>query len=339
MAVELYFAGWGLPTGKNALYEHGYNRLFSYYYDSKFVDFTINRKSIMQRCLYENPVKCSDSISQLIDFDGLWQYELHKNNWMLNNKLFIDSGAYSAWTQGVKINVDDYINWINARSNYINLYGQVDTIPGVKNGIVSLQEVREAAEKTWENYLYMRPKMNNPEKLLYTFHVNEPIEFLKQALNYRDTNGPISYIALGGMVGKPFDVRRNFLNAVFDVIKKSANPNIKVHAFGMTDSRLLEEFPITSADSTGWLMVGSTGSIMTDYGNIVVSLNQSDSTDHYIHFPDEFLVKFKSDIEKFGFMLNDLSDDPHKRMIYNVRYMDDRVSKIQYRPSGRRTLF
>lgn len=44
-------------------------------------------------------------------------------------KFFIDSGAFTMWTKGKKVNVDEYINFINDRSDFIDLYGQVDYIP------------------------------------------------------------------------------------------------------------------------------------------------------------------------------------------------------------------
>ena len=44
-------------------------------------------------------------------------------------KFFIDSGAFTMWTKGKSVNVDEYIEFINQRCNFIDLYGQVDYIP------------------------------------------------------------------------------------------------------------------------------------------------------------------------------------------------------------------
>ena len=35
-------------------------------------------------------------------------------------KLFIDSGAFSAWTKGKKIDVDEYISFINSNKDYFS---------------------------------------------------------------------------------------------------------------------------------------------------------------------------------------------------------------------------
>lgn len=97
----------------------------------------------------------------------------------------------------------EYISWLNERTDDINLCGQVDVIPGDRVFGATPRQVREAAQSTWDNYLFMRKRLKNPDALLYTFHVGEPLEFLKQALEWRDENGnPISYMAFGRSSGK-----------------------------------------------------------------------------------------------------------------------------------------
>ena len=254
-----------------------------------------------------------------------------------SSKLFIDSGAFTAWTKGKQINVDEYINFINQRADFIYLYGQIDFIPGNRvGGIITSEMVREAAEKTWQNYLYMRPKMRNPYGLLYTFHVGEPFEYLKQALEWKDENGDyIPYMALGGMVGKSKDTRDAFLEKCFNIIKKSSNPNIKIHAFGMTDFDLLEKYPITSADSTSWIMTGATGMIKTDFGNIIVSDFQKNDPSHYSHLPKQAQKIINEEIKEFGFTLDDLKESRDNRIILNAKYMMKKASNLiqkEYKP-------
>ena len=260
----------------------------------------------------------------------------------INNesKLFVDSGAFSAWTRGKTIDVDEYIKFINDRAEYIYLYGQVDFIPGNRvGGVITPEMVREAGEKTWENYLYMRPKMKNPYGLLYTFHVGEPFEFLKRALEWRDENGDaIPYIALGGMVGKPKDTREAFLEKCFKIIKESSNPNVKIHAFGMTDFDLLEKFPITSADSTSWMMTGANGMIRTDYGCLLVSDRQKNDPQHYSHLPLEAQQEVNKEIKEFGFTLEDLKNSRDNRIILNAKYMRKKADNLiqkEYKPKKR----
>lgn len=331
-----------------------HNRLLSYDYQLKFVDKlqelkekmnlymdggdTFGREEFKKYMdLYLATSEKEQFNKQDFDFNVLFNFlesqntDYYHNNDMYRGKLFIDSGAFSSWTKGKKIDVDSYIQWLNDRP-FIDLFGQVDVIPGDRVMGATLEEVEEAAGKTWENYLYMRERVIKKESLLYTFHVNEPIKYLKQALEWTDENGNhIPYIALGGMVGKPRAVRRAFLENCFNVIEKSSNPDVKVHAFGMTDFDLLEEFPIYSADSTSWIMVGAMGNIMTNFGNIAVSENQKNDKNHFSHLSKDVITEFNKMIGKYGFTLEELSISVDKRIMLNAMYMIEKASKINNR--------
>lgn len=360
--LNIYFAGdymFPYEGSTTDVYLLGYNRLLSYDYQKKLVDKIIERKKQLQLFLSGadkfgelerrqaldiylagSYSESKETLEQIVPSNVLFSYENLQIKepsgldiyHMFGAKLFIDSGAYSMWTRGISIDVDEYINWLNERADYLDLFGQVDAIPGTKEGGATYTEVKEAAQKTWENYLYMHSRLKNPKGLLYTFHVGEPKEFLIQALNWTDENGEhIPYIALGGMVGKTAQTRENFLDMCFDIIKHSPNPNVKVHAFGMTSKDLLSKFPITSADSTSWIMTAATGSIMTDVGIVVVSSNQIHNPAHYSHLPDDKRQEFEKEICEFGFTLDELAEERNKRIIHNARYMKDRISKIEYK--------
>ena len=361
--MELYFAGKNLFPNKRDIYMLGYPRLLSYHYQRTWADRLIawwNEEKDMDKYI-------ADKILQLKGGPGLELYlvgpekanireEVFKleANMLFNyidgknaadayktnikpGKLFIDSGAYSAWTRGVGIDVDEYIAWINERADYIDLFGQVDVIPGDKIHGATMRQVIEAAEKTWENYLYMRERVKYPERLLYTFHVGEPIQYLERALEWKDPQGDlIPYIALGGMVGKSESIRQSFLDNCFDVIRRSSNPNVKVHAFGMTSFKLLSNYPITSADSTSWIMTGANGSIMTDVGTIIVSEQQSNQPNHYSHLPKHLQKDFEESIAEYGFTLDELSHSRNKRIIFNARYMNKKASELVYNPGPKK---
>lgn len=343
MGIDLYFAGYDGRRSDIFLFEKRYNQFFSWINDRKRAENYIKWREDMDLYLV-GPEKANIleevfklEANMLFNYiDGKNATDAYKTN-IKPGKLFIDSGAYSAWTQGVEIDVDEYIAWINERADYIDLFGQVDVIPGDKVHGATMQQVIEAAEKTWENYLYMRERVKYPERLLYTFHVGEPIKYLERALEWKDEKGNlIPYIALGGMVGKPKPIRQSFLDQCFSVIHKSSNPQIKVHAFGMTDFSLLANYPITSADSTSWIMTGATGGIMTDVGVITVSDVQSNSATHYSHLPQNLQEKLEETIAEFGFKLDELRHSRDARIIFNARYMVKKMKKLTYNPGPKK---
>ena len=343
VGIDLYFAGYDGKRSDIFLFEEGYNQFFSWINDRKRAENYINWREGMDLYLV-GPEKANIleevfklEANMLFNYiDGKNATDAYKTN-IKPGKLFIDSGAYSAWTRGVEIDVDEYITWINERADYIDLFGQVDVIPGDKIHGATMQQVIEAAEKTWENYLYMRERVKYPERLLYTFHVGEPIKYLERALEWKDEKGNlIPYIALGGMVGKPKPIRQSFLDQCFRVIRKSSNPQVKVHVFGMTDFSLLANYPITSADSTSWIMTGATGGIMTDVGVITVSDVQSNSATHYSHLPQNLQEKLEETIAEFGFKLDELRHSRDARIIFNARYMVKKMKKLTYNPGPKK---
>lgn len=322
------------------------NRLLSYDYQRKFVNTLSHWKKdkhiymqALQRLGGSNLdlflAGMEESVLRDLKADSLFSY-LDKTfveklkDLIKPSKLFIDSGAFSAWTKGAKIDVKEYINWLNLNSEDIYLCGQVDFIPGDRVHGATMEQVKFAAKKTWENYLFMRRRLKNPDSLLYTFHVGEPFEYLINALEWVSSEGKhIPYIALGGMVGKPKWMRDQFLEKCFQLISKSNNSNVKVHAFGMTDFELLQKYPIYSADSTSWIMIGAMGNIMSDYGTISISNQQRNNKDHYSRLPEEAQKTIRNSVSNFGFTLEELASDRDCRILYNAKYMLNKAKSIR----------
>ena len=248
-------------------------------------------------------------------------------------KLFIDSGAYSAWTKGKVINVDEYIDFLNTHDERIHIFAQVDIIPGVRHQIPSTEQVEDAAGRTWKNYLYMREKLKSPDKCLYTFHVGEPIKYLKQALEWRDKKGNhIPYIALGGMVGRPTTVRDNFISTVLDTISASSNPTVKVHAFGMTSRRLLYKYPeLTSADSTKWLKYAANGLIQSEFmdSGVRIGCGSLHMQRHITHLPRQEKKRIDEVFQKRGLCIEDMIYSNANRLLYNIQYSIDLAEQIR----------
>ena len=150
------------------------------------------------------------------------QYSGNKNKRLI----FLDSGAYSAFTKGIKINIDEYIEFIKKHEKILTTYSVLDVIGN--------------PEVTQKNQEYMEAQGLKP---LPCFHYGESFEYLKAMTKY-------DYLALGGMV--PLALHKTkliaFLNNCFSIIGKK-----KVHGFGMTNMTILKLFPFYSVDSTSWL--------------------------------------------------------------------------------------
>jgi len=144
-------------------------------------------------------------------------------------QLFMDSGAFTASTKGVKIDIKEYAQWIRENREYIHTYANLDVIGN--------------AEATWENQQRLEDMGLNP---LPVFHTREPWEYLERYVEKYD------YVGLGGLV--PFAKGRDPVYVPW-VLKcfKMAKDKCVFHGFGVTNWEALKNFPWYSVDSTSWL--------------------------------------------------------------------------------------
>lgn len=169
-------------------------------------------------------------------------------------RFFLDSGAYSAWSRGTKIDLDEYCEFIKANIELIDVYASLDVIPGAPGRPASPKERDEAAEQSWANYSYMVEQGLSP---LPVYHYGEDQRFLERMLDAK-----IPYIGIGGLVGVPSRNRQLWLDRVFERITDEAGqPIVKTHGFGMTAVPLIFRYPWYSIDSTTWIKITASGSV------------------------------------------------------------------------------
>lgn len=169
-------------------------------------------------------------------------------------RFFLDSGAFSAWSKGTVIDIDEFCEFIRANVDHLDVYACLDVIPGSPGRPATPAERDEAAEQTWRNYLYMREQNLFP---IPVYHFGEDRRFLKRMLDYG-----CDYIGIGGLVGIPGGQRRLWLDSLFlDITDAKGMPIVKTHGFGMTSVPLIFRYPWYSVDSTTWIMVAASGSI------------------------------------------------------------------------------
>lgn len=164
--------------------------------------------------------------------------------------LFLDSGAFSAWSQGASIDIYEYIEFIKKHKDVLTVYANLDVLPKGNDP----KNKEEAAIGTLANQRIMEEAGLNP---LPVFHVGEPIKYLQYYIDRYD------YMGFGGMVGQPKHTLLPWLDSCFrDYICDSTGmPKIKVHGFGLTSHSLMLRYPWYSVDSTSWILAARMGSI------------------------------------------------------------------------------
>lgn len=154
--------------------------------------------------------------------------------------LFLDSGAFSAFSKGINIAIEDYIAFIKENEAYITTYANLDVIGD--------------PEATLKNQRIMEKHGLSP---LPCFHYGEDEKYLRLYLK------EYKYVALGGMVPISTKDLILWLDHIFSIIcDKDGLPKIKLHGFGLTSFDLMFRYPWWSLDSTSWVMTGRFGSIL-----------------------------------------------------------------------------
>jgi predicted glutamine amidotransferase len=188
-----------------------------------------------------------------------WKHRLWTFYWMFKDngsmkkdksiKLFLDSGAFSAWTQGKDINLVKYIKFIKKYRKYIDIYANLDVI-----GMGGNQPNAVTAEATLKNQRSMEKHGLNP---LPVFHFGEPMKYLDYYIAHYD------YISLG-IAGNLPKRLVPWLDDCFQnhICDKDGMPKIKIHGFAVTSLQLMVRYPWYSVDSTSWVVMGRNGKII-----------------------------------------------------------------------------
>ena len=261
--------------------------------------------------------------SQLDEWKGIMQYVEDIRCGKTQSKLIIDSGAYSAKTRGIKIDLDDYIRKINTIGDAIYNFANLDVIPNSSSHL----DIYESAKQGWENFIYIQSQCKYKEKCMFVYHRHDPKEFLERAIEYYKENPELKFFALGGLVA--LHDTFYFVRETCEKIKKEL-PYVRIHLFGYTRFNKLPYFNFDSTDSTTWIQVGALGYILTPWGSIRVSDKNKFHVDS-IHSlqPDAKRVVLEY-IQKLGYTVEELEKDYKKRMLFNIDYFVQQSRDIEY---------
>jgi len=160
--------------------------------------------------------------------------------------VFLDSGAFSAFSLGATIDIEAYCQYIQRNSDIIRRDDGI-LMASVLDGIGD-------PLKTWQNQQTMEQLGVCP---LPCFHYGEDERYLEWYIsNYE-------YITLGGMVPISTPQLFHWLDRIWTkyLTDGSGRPRIKVHGFGLTSVPLMERYPWYSVDSSSWVQLAAFGNV------------------------------------------------------------------------------
>lgn len=152
----------------------------------------------------------------------------------------VDSGAYSAFTQGKEVNLQEYTDFLCKNQEYITANVNLD--------VINPDDPETAAAAGWRNYQSMRDR---GLKVMPVYHARENVKWLDKMLDDTD------YIGLSGTsLVSPLEHKSWYhlcWNYATDLEGKAI---ARFHAFGDTAADSMAAFPWYSVDSATWMIQG-----------------------------------------------------------------------------------
>lgn len=222
-------------------------------------------------------------------------------------QVFLDSGAFSAFTKGVKVDLPAYCQYIKENEDII-VKDDGAMCASVLDGIGDPLE-------TWQNQRAMEQHGVVP---LPCFHYGEDERYLEWYMaNYE-------YITLGGMVPISTMQLYHWLDRIWEkyLTDGAGRPKIKVHGFGLTTVKLMERYPWYSVDSSTWVQHAATGQVTVPglAGTVQISANSPSAKvegRHLDTLPPLQRQALVDRIEAQGFDVERLRNEYVSRWAYN----------------------
>lgn len=163
--------------------------------------------------------------------------------------VFLDSGAFSAWSVGRTIALADYIRHVRERR------ADYDAVAGL--------DVIGDWQASKRNFLAMR---DAGLEIVPCYHIGEPTAYWEWMLS------EWPYVAIGGMVPYLKSVKgfpnRDALWTEVNRLHRIARPTgVKLHGFGCTVYRFMADLDWHSVDSTTWMIYVRYKKILTFEGD------------------------------------------------------------------------
>lgn len=242
-------------------------------------------------------------------------------------RVFLDSGAFSAFTKGVEVDLPKYCDYVKANLDII------ETVDGVLCASV-LDGIGDPL-KTWQNQMAMESLGVRP---LPCFHYGEDEQYLDWYIANYD------YITLGGMVPISTPQLIHWLDRLWErhLTDGAGRPKLKVHGFGLTTMSLMTRYPWFSVDSSTWVQNAVNGMIfLPGVGTLNVSSKSPSrklENQHLTTFSPLQRQAVIDYIEQLGFDPDRLANEYVSRWAFNcwsfVKEAESHSTEVFKRPQG-----
>lgn len=222
-------------------------------------------------------------------------------------RIFLDSGAFSAFTLDKKIDLTAYCRYIVANDDIVEVCSVLD---GIGEALLTYQN--QAAMEA----LQVRP--------LPCFHYGEDERYLA----YYVENYP--YITLGGTaLADGTGQLRVWLDRCWSkyICDAEGKAKVKVHGFALTSIPLMQRYPWHSVDSSTWVTKAFRGEIIIPEIGIIVlgqeSPQRKDAGKHFDTMNGLWQNRIKAAVERRGFTIERLKSVYVSRWVFNLQIFNE----------------
>lgn len=227
-----------------------------------------------------------------------------------NRSIFLDSGAFSAFTLGATIDIRKYAKFILANSDIIDVASVLDGIGDAQLTLDNQHQLEDLGVQ-----------------VLPCFHFGEDVSYLERYLEDYD------HITIGGMVPIPNAQLLPWLDFLWAnfLTDDKGWPLAKVHGFGLTAMNLVYRYPWYSVDSSSWVQSGAFGQVatITDKGTIRAIPMSEDSpavhtmNQHYDNMPPYAQEFIRQTVATYGSDIEELRTNSTARKQHNAKVYAD----------------
>jgi len=168
--------------------------------------------------------------------------------------VMIDSGAFSAWSRGMEISLDSYLDFCVSLPN-ASYYVNLDIIPPKLGRLEGSRQdcVEECCQQSWKNYRQMIKHLPK-EKVLPVYHQQDGLHWLQRYLDFG-----VSYLGISPDKEISFRERLMWFQRMRKILVRDGCAVTKLHGFGTATYDSVRLLPWTSVDSSSPILAGGLG--------------------------------------------------------------------------------
>lgn len=174
--------------------------------------------------------------------------------WDQVDKLFVDSGAHTAYMLGKEIHMDDYYDYLVDNKGSYTIAAHFDVVDNLKDTVINLQHAMNRGID------WLMPVLQT--------HWGICLSKFNSIYNF-------DYFGLGGS----YMFRKKLGYSLVDAVKRLPRKK-KYHGFAKVNFDLLKKGYLYSADSSSWVAgarFGSAGALERDFGQTGIDFKRKDN--------------------------------------------------------------